>query len=116
MNTQIAFTLTEVASFCALILSVGGVVALFAKLRDKKLAPEKERDERIEEMEATIGDFKTWLGADKRRIEALESALAMEMKCLFALLSHAINGNDIEQLKEVQHEMQSYLATKGVKV
>ena len=116
MDTQIAFTLSDVASICALIVSIGAVIALFLKLRDRAIAPDKRQNERITKIEERLADYDRWLDSDKKRIEMLESALAMQMKCQFALLSHAINGNDIDKLKEVQGEMQEYLTTKGVRV
>lgn len=116
MNTPISFTLSDVAAICALIVSVGAVIALFIKLRDRATAPDKKQDERITQIEKKLADYDRYLDSDKRRIEALEQSIAMNMKCQFALLSHAINGNDIDKLKSVQDEMQKYLSEKGVSI
>lgn len=114
MNTPISFTLSDVASICALIVSIGAVIALFVRLKDRATAPDRRQDERITQIEQKLADYDRYLDSDKRRIEALEQSISLNMKCQFALLSHAINGNDIDKLKTVQDEMQHYLAEKGV--
>lgn len=116
MHTPISFTLSDIAAICALIVSIGAVIALFLKLRDRAIAPDKRQNDRITRLEERLADYDRWLDSDKKRIEALETSLSMQMKCQFALLSHAINGNDIDKLKTVQDEMQTYLTTKGVKL
>lgn len=76
-------------------------------------APDTRQNERIAALEAWKADMERYIGNDKRRIDSLEANLSMMMKAQFALLSHAVNGNDVDRLRAVQAEMQDFLTRHG---
>ena len=46
---------------------------------------------------------------DGQAIGKMEEATAVTQRALLALLSHAINGNDIESLKRAKSDLEDYL-------
>lgn len=76
-------------------------------------APDQEQNRRLSELESWRSDVERYIGRDKHRIDNLEANLSMMMKAQFALLSHAINGNDTDRLRKVQQEMQDFLTRQG---
>lgn len=113
----------EVVSIWALILGVCGaiitVIGAIEKIMDVGKVvhePNAEQDRRITTLENRCDTFDRYLQSDKQRITELEASLSMIMKVQFALLSHAINGNDLDKLKEVQSEMLTYLSQRGIHV
>ena len=61
-------------------------------------------------------NFQSYFDSDKQRLSDLEQALSVLMQGTFALISHAVNGNDVDKLKKTQEEMMDYLTKRGIKV
>lgn len=97
---------------CAAIASVSGACAAVVKFwRYAHKDTEKNTEE--------IGEFKRWLASDKHRIEDLEEKQdemdrmnKLQLKALFTLLGHEIDGNHTKQLAEVRDEINTYLIEK----
>ncbi len=47
--------------------------------------------------------------SDLERIEQIEEGNKVTQKALLALLSHAVDGNNIEQLKKAENDLTQYL-------
>ena len=97
---------------CAAIVCISGMVA--AVVRFWKWA-HKDTDKNTED----IGEFRRWLASDKHRIEDLEEKQdqldrmnKLQLKALFTLLGHEIDGNHTVQLEEVRKEINNYLIEK----
>ena len=85
--------------------------------------PNKEQDDKIEEtkneiirltarvenLESDSKKFSELFEKDKRRLDAHEESTNMLLKANFALLGHALNGNNVEQMQGAFNEIQEYL-------
>ena len=49
---------------------------------------------------------------DKRRIDLIEEGSKKTQQGILALMSHAINGNDVEKLKEARDDLEKYLVNR----
>lgn len=120
MNQQITFTPQQVIELvlwiCGAIVSVSAAVTIIIKVVQKAKAPEKKQDERITKLEERMDKFQQYFDNDNKRLTDLEKGNIITQQALFALLSHAINGNDIDGLKKAKRDMEDYLVTKGVTV
>ena len=97
---------------CATIAAISGACAAVVKFWRYA---HKQSDENAED----IGEFRNWLASDKRRIETLEKKQEemdkmnkLQLKALFTLLGHEIDGNHTKQLAEVRAEINRYLIEK----
>lgn len=107
---------TVILGICGGIITILNTVEKLVGAGKAINAPNHEQDRRITNLETRCDEFDRYLRADKQRIEDLEMSLSMLMKVEFALLSHAINGNDLDKLKDVQSEMLDYLSKRGISI
>lgn len=126
-NPEFVFTLNEAVSWflavCAGIIAISGAVAAITKFGDFLKKPNQEQDEKIKLNIETIGrltlridalelqciEFSKKLEKDNARLDAHEESTNMLLKANFALLGHALNGNNIDQMQGAFNEIQEYL-------
>lgn len=125
MNTPITFTpmqvWTTVLAIAGAIVSISAAVSVILKFVQKAREPEVEQNKRIDALEKTIDglkvtleEHKRYLETDKRRLDTIEFGNEATNEALLALLKHAINGNDVDSLKEAQRKLEGYLVTRRV--
>lgn len=83
---------------CAVITAIGGVIALLVKV----IKPIKEVADRLDNHERCIT-------ANEQNIAKIKDTNKLEIECLLRIVTHEINGNGIEGLKDIQSKMQEYL-------
>lgn len=79
--------------------------------------PTKALENRIEALEnQLVTEYKPRFAkceahfkSDLERIEQIEEGNKVTQKALLALLSHAVDGNNIEQLKKAENDLTQYL-------
>lgn len=127
MNQVIQITLSQA---WALALSIaGGIVTIVAagtaiykiikaarrpnELQNEEIKAIHKRQDRFEErldgMERDYGEF---FRRDKERLNAIEEGNRVTQRALLALLSHGIDGNDVDEMRNAKKELEDYLITK----
>lgn len=101
--------ITQVASICSLVLSIVAVVGLIVTAVKKAKAPNIRQDERLARCEEDIKRILKRLENDKSRFDEIEESNKIIMQAILALLSHGIDGNDVEAMKRARDSLQSYL-------
>lgn len=123
MDNVISFTPAEliavITAICGAVVSVGAVVALFVKVYDKLKAPEKAQDKRLELIEIKLEahdkileKYQEFFTNDDNRFKSIERSNKVTQNALLALLKHALNGNDIDALKDAEKSLEAYLIEK----
>ena len=116
MNTLISFTpaqlIAGIAAICGTITALAAVVALIAKLINKAKAPERAQDDRIRALEIDVEQLKKWAANDKAAIKDIEEGNRVTQTALLALLSHAIDGNNTDELRKAKNSLNEYLIRK----
>lgn len=123
MDNIITFTPAEliavITAICGAVVSVGAVVALFVKVYDKLKAPEKAQDKRLELIEIKLEahdkileKYQEFFTNDDNRFKSIERSNKVTQNALLALLKHALNGNDIDALKDAEKSLEAYLIEK----
>lgn len=124
-NPEFAFTLADAVTW---ILSVcGAAIAVLVKFNTFLKKPNHEQDVKIEAMEEKITKMSGEVDAvkdllaskdnqymdlfkrDKARLDAQENSMNMLLRANFALLGHALNGNNVEQMQSAFNDIQEYL-------
>lgn len=100
---------TQAAAICGLILSIASVVTLIITIVRKAKAPEAKQNERLDALEKAVQKHDELFRNDLARFERMESGNRIMQKCMLALLSHGIDGNDIEQMKQARSDLNEYL-------
>ena len=123
MDNVIQFTPAEliavITAICGAVVSIGAVVALFVKVYDKLKAPEKAQDKRLELIEIKLDahdkileKYQEFFTNDDNRFKSIERSNKVTQNALLALLKHALNGNDIDALKDAEKSLEAYLIEK----
>lgn len=123
MDNVIQFTPAELIGFITAIggaiVTVGAVTTLFFKLFNRLRAPETKQNERLDDLEKwkretdeTLKVFSQYFANDDTRFKDIERSNKITQGALLALLKHALNGNDLESLKDAEKELEAYLLDK----
>jgi hypothetical protein len=75
--------------------------------------PEHIQDQRLDALEQQVKKFGEYLDRDNRRLNSLDEGNRVTQQALLALMSHAINGNDIDKLSRAKDDLESYLINRG---
>ena len=82
--------------------------------------PTKALESRISALERTVNyemverfkQYDSHFDRDLRRLESIEEGNRVTQKVLLALVSHALDGNDVEGLKDAKKDMEQYLINR----
>ena len=92
---------------------------LWDKIDSKKKAlkePTKVLETRITTMETLMTQkflsYDSHFDSDLRRLDKLEEGNKVTQKALLALISHALDGNDIDSLRKARTDLNEYLIDK----
>ena len=96
---------TVVQLICTGIITLGGAGAIIASVYRWSRNPDKERDE-------TLKKHSEALDRDNKRLRELEESNKIIMRSLLALMSHELDGNHTDALKEARDDLQKYLIQK----
>ena len=127
MNEPIGITPSElwsvVLAVCGAIITVSGAITVIVNFVHKAKEPNKIQNERIDKLEEAVETINGRLDrgdrhflSDAERMSALEREVKTTNKVIIeslqALTSHAIDGNNVEQLKQSKKSLDDYLLDK----
>lgn len=96
----------------AAIIMIGGAGTIIVGIYKWAKSPDETRDEKLKKHDEMLAN-------DNKRLKELEEwhkeadhAEKVMMKSMLALMTHAIDGNHVEELKMARDDLQNYLITK----
>ena len=105
-------TFAQLAGLAALVLVLVGayntIMSAVKNYREEK----KRKDAPVSTLEEQVKQHEERLKKDHERLNDLEGSNRIIMRALMAMLSHEINGNSDEKLKDSYDEIQRYLLEK----
>lgn len=116
MNTAITFTPAEfwqaILAICAAVSVISVAVGHVIKVINAAKAPGQKTQERITALENKSERYDEFFRKDKERLDTIEEGNRVTQKAILALLSHGIDGNDVEGMKKAKEELQQFLIDK----
>lgn len=123
MDTAIIFTPAQlfaaILAICGAIVSVAGAAAVILKIVHAAKKPNDEQNKRLDEIEkrldghdAKFRGYDRHFQSDKDRLDTMEEGNRVTQQAILALLAHAIDGNNIEPLKDAKEALQQYLINR----
>ena len=116
MNNAISFTPAELVAgilwICGTITAVAAAATVIVKAVQKARMPEKTQNERIEKLEKRMEKYDQQFDNDNRRLKALEEGNRITQEALLALLGHAKDGNNTEQIVQAENDLKQYLINR----
>lgn len=106
--------MTAVLYVCTAITTIGAAVTVLSNAAKKAKEPWDNISNRLDRVEAKISEYERDLADEHARLAALEAGNAEILKALLALLSHAVDGNNVTRCREAEIDLQHFLARKGV--
>ena len=97
---------------CAGFSTIATAIAWIVKGWRKAHEPTMKQDERLNALESEIGQHRELLRQDKERFDAMEEGNRITQQAILALLSHGIDGNEIEGMQKAKERLQEYLINK----
>ena len=112
-DTTITFTLADVLWICGGICTIAAAFAVIYNAIKKAYEPESIQNQRLDALEIQMKKFAEYLDRDNRRLNSVDEGNRITQRAILALMSHAINGNDIEKLSKAKDALEEYLIKKG---
>ena len=72
-------------------------------------APEQKQNEEIADIKTRLEKVERELSMDDKRLKDARERNHVITKGVLALLDHGINGNNIDQMKDARHDVETYL-------
>lgn len=111
---------TILMACCSALITISAAAAVVINAIKKLKEPENIQNKKLEDIskkidsiEARLKIHEEYFNNDNRRISSIEEGNRVTQKALLALMSHAINGNDVDQLKKAQDSLKEYLINKS---
>ena len=102
-SMQTAITIMTVLN---LAWTIGNIISVIVT---KVKSPNVRQDERITSLETRTDQIEKHLDNDNKRLQEIEKGNRITQQSILALMRHAIDGNNIDQLREAESNMQEYL-------
>lgn len=109
MNPGVQQAIDSISTWLQLIITVGAVVTLFLTVGKAAQRLNQTQDERLDTLEKWQSEVETRLETGSSHFERIDSGNRVTQRALLALMSHAINGNDIDKLRKAKDDLETYL-------
>ena len=104
-----SFTTGQLLALFSAVTIISGAVNVFINAFSKLSAPNKLQNARLDAVELKLEKHDELFVKDLRRFESIEEGNRVTQRAILALLSHGIDGNDVEGLREAKKELEKYL-------
>ena len=104
--------ISAVATILQLIISGGTVVTLVYALLKFAGSPNKSQNKRLDDLEAWQKEVDCRLSTGDDHFREIDNGNRITQKAILALMKHAINGNDIDSLRDAEKDLEKYLVEK----
>lgn len=103
---------SQVITALQLIISSATVVTLIYGLLKFAGSPNRTQNQRLDELEKWQKQVDNRLRTGDDHFKAIDDGNRITQKAILALMKHAINGNDIDDLKKAEKSLEEYLVEK----
>lgn len=101
----------DILAICAAIITVSGALTAIGNWIAKAKEPNKKQNDRLTDLEKRMVSVEERLQQGDMRFNKQDDDIKIIMESMLALMKHAINGNDIAMLKEMQCKLETHLVT-----
>ena len=98
-----------ILALAAIISTVGGAAEKIVKAVKALRAPEEAQNGEIEEIKIRLSKLEGNLKTDEVQIKDSMQGTEALTEGMLALLDHALNGNNIDQMREAKKGIEAYL-------
>lgn len=89
-------------AMCGSLITIAGAGAIIYNIYKRSKQPDTERDDKLKRHDELLDN-------DNKRLKELEESNKIIMQSMLALMTHAIDGNHTDELKQARDDLQKYL-------
>lgn len=101
-----------IAGILTFIVTCGGAAAVISKMVVRIKSPNAEQDKKINQLTERVDKIEVTISKHAAHLKRDEEGDRVTQEAIYALLSHAIDGNNISDLKEAQKHLKEFLINK----
>ena len=105
-------SVSQVITALQLIISSATVITLIYGLMKFAGTPNRSQNQRLDALEAWQKTVNDRLSIGDNHFREIDNGNRITQKAILALMKHAINGNDIDDLKKAEKSLEEYLVDK----
>lgn len=113
---MIGLLFTGIVGGCGLVLTLLNIADKSKTLKKDAQEPERIQNERIDGLERKFAamreEFEHYKSQNTEKVQVLEEGNRVTQQAILALLSHAIDGNNIDQMEKARNDLNSFLINK----
>lgn len=113
MDKIITFTPKElmecIVLIWACISAIIGMIGLIINRINKHKKPNEIQNKRLDAIEERLKKFDEMFMNDNNRMGYIEDSNSVILRSLLALLSHGIDGNNVDDMRKAKKELEEYL-------
>lgn len=104
--------ISQVITALQLIISSATVITLIYGLMKFAGSPNRTQNQRLDALEKWREQVDDRLTTGDNHFRAIDDGNRVTQKAILALMKHAINGNDIDELRKAEKNLEEYLVEK----
>lgn len=112
MLAALKITPADLVLYGGLLLTILNIIDRSTILKEKTEKPRKEMEERVDSLDGRITEIENKLKNYDYRVIQLEDGVKVLLRSMSALLSHSIDGNNLEEMKDARDDLNEYLISK----
>ena len=112
MLAALKITPADLVLYGGLLLTILNIIDRSTILKEKTEKPRKEMEERVDSLDGRITDIENKLKNYDYRVIQLEDGVKVLLRSMSALLSHSIDGNNLDEMKDARDDLNEYLISK----
>lgn len=94
------------------IVAIGGATTFVEHVADRATAKQSKVAEQVAEHERAIEKHMEYLNNDNNRLKEMEESNRLIMRGMLGIMTHEIDGNHVDELKQTRDEIQDYLINR----
>lgn len=94
------------------IVAIGGAITFIEHVADRAATKQTVIAAQVAEHERQIEKHKEYLDSDNKRLREMEETNKLIMRGVMSIMTHEIDGDHVEQLKQTRDDMQEYLINR----
>lgn len=98
-----------ILALATIVSVIGGAIEKILAIATKAKAPEAQQNREIEEIKIRLSKVEGSLNTDEVQIKDSMRGMEALTEGMLALLDHALNGNNIDQMREAKKGIEAYL-------
>lgn len=112
MAADLETTIKVLLAIAASIAAIGGAIGFIEHVVDRVSIKHNKVAAKVEDHEKVIEKHSEYLDRDNNRLKEMEESNRLIMRGMLGIMTHEIDGNHTEQLKQTRDEIQEYLINR----